>query len=77
MMKVAYLMHTTPTSVQKNNDAIAMMFSGVVAGALSPRKHWRNAYNGLVAMSPKTTPNAPRASLVTALGTPPRLASFV
>ena len=51
------------TSDQRISDSSPMMFASVTAMPCSGLRHSRNAYSGLVPMSPKTTPSAEMTSL--------------
>ena len=61
MMKVRYLTVTTIVSDQKISDRTPSR-SATAASAADPRMHSLSVYSGLVPMSPKTTPSAPRQS---------------
>ena len=49
---------TTSNRDQTTKDAAPVRFRGLICAAWGPAKHSRNAYSGLVPISPKTIPNA-------------------
>ncbi|MNI83663.1 hypothetical protein D3C73_1404980 [compost metagenome] len=57
MMMVTYLKLMVSIMHQKISDRIPRTVASVIARC-AVRKHCRRAYNGLVPMSPNTTPNA-------------------
>ena len=69
--KVKYLMLTTKMSDHRIKLTTPVTFSEVGAIATPLWKHWRNAYNGSVPMSPKTTPSAASAMTPLGLALPP------
>src|SRR6185369_14752357 len=58
-----YLTEMISTSDQRISDRMPRMFCSVNGMPCSGFRHSRNAYSGLVPMSPKTTPSAVRTSL--------------
>lgn len=58
MMNTRYFAVTTTSSAQRMSDRMPYTLLGVTGMPYSGRKHSRSAYNGLVPMSPYTTPSA-------------------
>lgn len=62
-ISVTYLNDTTSISIQKRMDSTPSKWAGSRSVCtLNPVRQARNVYNGLVPMSPYTTPSAPRTS---------------
>src|ERR1044072_1487599 len=64
MINVPYLIVTTTISAQKISDAEPMTARCPGSAPPAARTDSRIAYNGLVPMSPKTTPSAPSVSII-------------
>ena len=57
-----YLIETTITSDQTINEAAPTKLAGLIGAPWCAEKHSRNAYSGLIPISPNTTPSAPSTS---------------